>query len=221
MCVCLCLYCVCIFSARQLIGKIHKYYTVYVPMDESSVGNPEWTIPNLDPDPGKSFVSGYEPSYFKHVWKLKENVLKSIKKKNQPTTITFKFEWTFHCIFCTIKEKKERIFLKYLSGFFHFCLDPDPKQIFRIRIKEKVSDPTGSRFPTLYVRCTVWEGHLFFFCRERWTLEATTRSRLTTLSSLGRQSWQFYMSSGSSTVHEDSRSFSYGSGSFARGSVSF
>ena len=55
----------------------------------------------------------------------RKNTLLSIKKKNQPTVITFK--GTFNFNFCEIKAKRIKILIICL--LFHFCLDPDPKQI--------------------------------------------------------------------------------------------
>ena len=59
---------------------------------DSSIVNPELFIPT---------VSASDPNYFKHVNNFKGNTLKLIKKKNQPTGITFK--GTCYCIICSIK----------------------------------------------------------------------------------------------------------------------
>ena len=73
-------------------------------MELCIVANPEWFIP--DPDPGPTFSRNPDPT------PIILNMLEIVRKyiiinQKEESTICYDFKGTFHCIFCTIKAKKE------------------------------------------------------------------------------------------------------------------
>ena len=57
---------------------------------------------------------------------------------------TFHFKLTFYCFFVQLNKLETKFRLLFIYPFFHYRLDPDPKQMI-----QEVPYPTGSVFATL------------------------------------------------------------------------